>query len=155
MKQVLIIFGSIVIIISIMVIGVIALNNNPTPKKTAKAVAASGKSQTLSGGLVITDIKVGTGAEAKPTSTVTAYYSGALENGTVFDSTDKHGGKPATFPLNQVIAGWQEGIPGMKEGGERKLLIPGALAYGANPPQGSGIPPNATLIFDVKLVSVQ
>jgi len=123
-------------------------SSSPTP--TPKAAAA-----TPGPGLVITDEVVGTGTEAKADSTVSAKYTGTLADGTVFDSTDKHGGDAISFPLSNVIKGWQQGIPGMKVGGKRKLVIPGDLAYGANPPQGSGIPANATLTFDIELVDVK
>jgi FKBP-type peptidyl-prolyl cis-trans isomerase FkpA len=101
------------------------------------------------------DTKVGTGKEATASSTVTAHYTGAVAaTGKVFQSSYDTG-QPATFPLNQVIKGWSEGVPGMKEGGVRRLLIPADQAYGANPPQGSNIPPNADLVFDITLVSVK
>ena len=96
----------------------------------------------------------GSGAEVKAGDTVTVHYTGAVAaTGVIFQSS-LDGGQPVTFPLDGVIAGWQEGIPGMKEGGKRRLLIPAEQAYGANPPQGSGIPPNANLVFDVELLSI-
>jgi FKBP-type peptidyl-prolyl cis-trans isomerase len=104
--------------------------------------------------LQTTDLKVGTGAEAKSNSTVTVNYTGAVAaTGIIFQSS-LDSGQPATFGLNQVIKGWTEGIPGMKVGGERQLVIPADLAYGANPPQGSGIPANANLVFNVTLLKV-
>jgi FKBP-type peptidyl-prolyl cis-trans isomerase len=100
------------------------------------------------------DIKVGKGDAASAKSTVTVNYTGAVAaTGIIFQSS-LDSGQPATFPLNQVIKGWSEGIPGMKAGGVRRLLIPAALAYGANPPQGSGIPANADLVFDVTLIKI-
>jgi FKBP-type peptidyl-prolyl cis-trans isomerase FkpA len=102
------------------------------------------------------DLKVGTGAEVKPNSKITANYTGAVAaTGIVFQSSLDNGGKPFTTTLDQVIKGWQEGLPGMKAGGERRLLIPAAEAYGSNPPQGSGIPANADLVFDISLIAVQ
>jgi FKBP-type peptidyl-prolyl cis-trans isomerase len=100
-------------------------------------------------GLIIEDLTPGTGAEAKPNDTVTIHYRGMLANGTEFDSSHKRG-KPATFPLARLIKGWQEGIPGMKVGGKRKLTIPPELGYGkgGSPP---AIPPNATLTFEIEL----
>ena len=96
----------------------------------------------------------GEGKEATPGSTVTAHYVGAVAStGEVFDSSWERG-QPAVFPLDGVIAGWSEGIPGMKEGGRRTLVIPAALAYGDTPPPGSGIPAGADLVFTVDLVSV-
>lgn len=97
------------------------------------------------------DLEPGTGNEVKPGDTVTVDYTGAVAaTGKIFQSSLDMGQK-ATFGLDQVIAGWKEGIVGMKEGGKRRLLIPADKAYGANPPQGSGIPANADLVFDVKL----
>jgi len=103
-------------------------------------------------GLQIIDIEVGTGAEAALASTITIDYTGWLADGTVFDST-VDSGQPLTYPVNQFIDGWKEGIPGMKEGGKRRLIIPSDLAYG---PGGYGnIPPDAELTFDVELLAVE
>lgn len=112
--------------------------------------------------LIVVDGKVGSGAEAKPGMTVQVLYTGWLyddrakdKHGTKFDSTDDHGGQPFSFPLGQgqVIKGWDQGVAGMRVGGERTLLIPAELGYGA---RGASdvIPPNASLVFDVKLVGV-
>ncbi|MBF0804145.1 MULTISPECIES: FKBP-type peptidyl-prolyl cis-trans isomerase [Neisseria] len=95
----------------------------------------------------------GTGAQPKAADVVTVEYEGRLIDGTVFDSSKQHGGT-ATFPLNQVIKGWTEGIQLMKEGGEYTLFIPAALAYGENAVSDK-IGPNATLVFDVKLLKVE
>ena len=103
--------------------------------------------------LEITDLKVGDGAEATPGSTVTVNYIGVgQKSGKVFDSS--YGQQPATFPLDQVIKGWTDGIPGMKVGGRRQLVIPGDQAYGANPPSAD-ISPNETLVFIVDLLAVK
>ena len=97
---------------------------------------------------------VGKGAGAKATDTVTVNYDGVLwSSGKVFQSSFTTG-TPATFALNQVIPGWQAGIPGMKVGGRRLLVIPASQAYGASPPAGSGIPANAPLIFVVDMISI-
>jgi peptidylprolyl isomerase len=105
--------------------------------------------------LTYTDLKIGTGATVKSGDTVTVLYTGAVAStGKVFQST-KTTGQPVTFSLSQVIPGWQQGIPGMKVGGERRLYIPANLAYGANPPAGSGIPANAGLVFDVTVLEVK
>jgi peptidylprolyl isomerase len=120
-----------------------------------ESAGEAGKRVTTPSGLQYEDIKVGTGAEAKKGQTVSVHYTGTLENGTKFDSS-RDAGRPIEFPLGagRVIAGWEEGIAGMKVGGQRKLTIPPNLAYGAQgrPPV---IPPNATLIFDVELVDVR
>lgn len=101
------------------------------------------------------DTQPGTGEEVKPNATVTAHYTGAVAStGIVFQSSHDSG-QPIPFPLNGVIKGWTDGVPGMKVGGKRRLLIPSELAYGSNPPAGSGIPANADLVFDIELVSVQ
>ena len=126
-------------------------------EETAEQAPEEGEMVTTESGLKYTDEKVGDGAEAAAGKTVFVKYTGMLEDGTVFDATDLQGGAPLDFPLGQgrVIEGWDEGIQGMKVGGKRKLEIPGDLAYGPNPPPGSGIPPNATLIFECELVDVQ
>lgn len=106
-------------------------------------------------GLVIDDRVDGDGDAVQPGDTVSVYYTGALvSNGVVFDASSRHGPDPATFSLNGVIAGWTEGLVGMKVGGQRRLLIPSDKAYGpAGTPDGS-IPPNADLVFDIELVEI-
>lgn len=100
------------------------------------------------------DTTVGTGEVVKPGDTVTVDYTGAVAaTGVVFQSS-LDTGQPVTFSLSQVIKGWTDGIPGMKVCGTRRLLIPAAQAYGANPPAGSGIPANADLVFDVTLHAI-
>lgn len=104
--------------------------------------------------LTILDVKEGTGEAVQPGATITAHYTGALAaTGQVFQSS-KDFGRPISFGLNQVIKGWTDGVPGMKVGGIRRLLIPADQAYGASPPPGSGIPANAPLVFDIELVSI-
>ena len=96
------------------------------------------------------------GAGARPDigNTVEVHYEGFLLDGTKFDSSYDRG-TPATFPLSGVIRGWQLGIPLFREGGKGTLLIPSHLAYGSRPPFGSGIPPNAVLVFTVELLKVE
>lgn len=95
------------------------------------------------------DTKVGTGDAVKPGDTITVDYTGALmSNGVVFDASSMHGGA-STLSLKDGIAGWSQGIPGMKVGGTRRLLIPAALAYG--PQSQADIPANSDLVFDVTL----
>src|SRR5213083_3268715 len=107
--------------------------------------------KTTASGLEYKVEKEGTGAQPKPTDMVTVNYRGTLIDGTEFDSSYKRG-QPATFPVNGVIKGWTEGLQLMKPGAKWQLFIPSELAYGE---RGSGqmIGPNATLIFDVELVS--
>lgn len=101
-----------------------------------------------------TDLTTGTGDAVKASDTVTVHYTGAVAaTGTIFQSSHDLG-QPVSFPLNQVIKGWTEGVPGMKVGGKRRLLIPAAEAYGATPPAGSNIPANADLVFDIELVKI-
>jgi len=102
--------------------------------------------------LVTQDIKVGTGAEAVPSGNVTVQYVGvSWSTRRQFDSSWDRGAQPVSFPLGQVIQGWQQGIPGMKEGGRRLLVIPPDLGYGQT--GGPGIAPGETLVFIVDLVS--
>ena len=121
--------------------------------------AATNQVIEMPNGLKYTDTKTGDGATATPGSKVSVHYTGWLYNnntkGAKFDSSVDRG-KPFEFKLgaHQVIAGWDEGVAGMKVGGKRTLIIPPELGYGA---RGAGgvIPPNATLMFDVELLGVQ
>lgn len=107
--------------------------------------------QDLEGGLVVEDIKIGEGYEVKPGGAVVAFYHGTLKDGgKVFDSAFQRG-EPAVFPLGSVIQGWQKGVPGMKVGGVRRLIIPAAMAYGASSPSPD-IPANSDLVFIIQLV---
>jgi FKBP-type peptidyl-prolyl cis-trans isomerase len=100
------------------------------------------------------DLAVGTGAEVKEGATITANYTGAVAStGKIFESS-YDSGQPVTFGLSQVIPGWTQGVPGMKEGGKRRLVIPAALAYGAQSPSPD-IPANAALVFDIELISIK
>lgn len=104
--------------------------------------------------LQIIDVKEGTGDTVPEGATITAHYTGALcRNGTIFQSSHDFG-DPISFPLDGVIAGWTKGVPGMKVGGTRRLVIPAAMAYGARSPS-SNIPPNSDLVFDIELVSIR
>jgi len=103
--------------------------------------------------LVTADVVPGSGDEVAAGATVTVQYCGVgLASGAVFDSSWARG-EPVSFPLSGVIKGWQDGIPGMQPGGRRVLIIPGADAYGPQPPPGSGIQPDETLIFVVDMIS--
>jgi len=105
-------------------------------------------------GLYLQDLVVGTGDTATLGRQVTVDYTGWLPNGTQFDSSKSAGRMPFSFTPGQgrVIDGWEEGIPGMKVGGRRKLVIPSSMAYGE---AGRGsIPPNSVLVFDVELLSI-
>lgn len=134
-----------------------ATNNqltNQTQEETVDRKLANFTPTNIVDALQTVDLVVGDGAEAQATSTVTAHYTGALaKDGSIFESS-KDGGEPATFPLDRVIQGWQQGVPGMKVGGTRRLIIPANLAYGesGSPPK---IGPNEPLVFDIELVAVQ
>jgi FKBP-type peptidyl-prolyl cis-trans isomerase FkpA len=115
------------------------------------AAAEPGAVRTASG-LVYIEQVVGTGAQPQPTDKVKVHYHGTLIDGTVFDSSVERN-EPVDFPLNQVIAGWTEGVAMMKVGGKAKLVIPSDLAYG-DQPQGQ-IPPGSTLVFEVELLGIE
>jgi len=108
---------------------------------------------TLDSGLQYQVLKEGDGKSPKATDTVTVHYRGTLIDGTEFDSSYKRG-KPTSFPVNRVIAGWTEALQLMQVGDKWQLTIPSDLAYGSRSP-GAGIPPNAVLVFEVELLSVQ
>ena len=153
-----------------------ASTSAPDPAATASTAAAptppsadiskkpatskiSGKTVTLKAtpsGLQYYDIKVGTGPSPDAGQTAAVQYTGALPDGTKFDSSYDHGTDPFEFPVGagRVIKGWDEGVATMKVGGLRRLVIPADLAYGAESPSPK-IPANATLVFDVELIAVK
>ena len=109
-------------------------------------------SAALGDGYFVTTIKPGTGPTPKPTDTVKVHYHGTLTDGTVFDSSVQRQ-EPASFPLNQVIPCWTEGVQTMKVGGKSRLVCPSTIAYGDRgaPPT---IKPGATLVFEVELLEI-
>lgn len=137
--------------------------NNAGAKAEAKAKAEKeamdkvlnetyGSANVTDSGLRYISEKEGTGKSPLATDQVTVHYTGYLLDGKKFDSSVDRG-QPATFPLNQVITGWTEGLQLMKEGGKTKFIIPSELGYGASGAAGV-IPPNAWLVFDVELIKV-
>jgi FKBP-type peptidyl-prolyl cis-trans isomerase len=127
-------------------------------KQEGEAFLAANKSKegviTLPSGLQYKILKAGDGKKPLATDTVQCNYRGTLVNGTEFDSSAKHGGAPATFPVNGVIKGWTEALQLMPMGSKWQLFIPSDLAYGDRG-MGGSIGPGATLIFEVELVSIQ
>jgi FKBP-type peptidyl-prolyl cis-trans isomerase FkpA len=123
----------------------------PNPATTPPPAPAQPADQKLK----IKDIKKGKGDVAKAGMTVSVHYTGWLTNGTKFDSSVDRG-QPFSFALGagQVIAGWDQGVAGMKVGGVRELIIPPSLGYGAQGTPGGPIPPDATLKFRVELLGV-
>jgi FKBP-type peptidyl-prolyl cis-trans isomerase len=120
------------------------INTKPTVPKGSGAAPTALKAETLI---------AGNGAEIKSGQQATVNYVGVLyKTGKEFDTS--WGGQPAQFPLTNVIEGWQSGLPGMKVGGRRLLVIPAEQAYGDSPPSGSGIEAGEALVFVVDLVSV-
>lgn len=127
----------------------------PAEAAAPAAEPAKAAEDPTGGNLKITDIKAGNGAVAAEGKKVSVNYTGTLLNGTKFDS-NKDRGTPFSFVLGSgmVIAGWDQGLKGMKEGGVRKLVIPPNLAYG-NRSVGGVIPPNSTLVFEIELLKVE
>ena len=115
--------------------------------------ASGGAPSTTASGMIITHLKVGSGASPKPTDTVRVHYHGTFPDGKVFDSSVERG-KPARFPLNRVIPCWTEGVQQIQVGGKANLVCPPEIAYGpdGSPPR---IPPNATLHFEVELLAIE
>jgi len=126
--------------------------------KVTDSTEAAPEVVTTKSGLKYIDLKIGEGEVAVKGQMVEVHYTGWLDDngkkGTKFDSSVDRG-KPFIFPLGggRVIKGWDEGVAGMKIGGKRQLIIPAELGYGARGAGGGLIPPNATLIFDVELIS--
>jgi peptidylprolyl isomerase len=141
-----------VIIIILAIIGIIYLMSEPVVKEESTKVETT---PPPANGLQIKDTKVGDGQEVKKGDEVIINYTGTLEDGTKFDSSFDTG-KPfeTKIGVGEVIEGWDQGVVGMKVGGERHLVIPPSLGYGDQgvPPK---IPPNSTLIFDVQLLGIK
>lgn len=142
----------ITVIIVLVLIGAGAFLFNPSSPDTSMNTPNNPNTDS---GLEIEDIKEGSSPTAEIGDTVEVHYVGTLEDGTQFDSS-RDRGTPFSFTLGtgSVIAGWDQGLIGMKQGGVRKLVIPPELAYGS---QGAGgvIPPNATLMFEIELLAVE
>ncbi len=111
----------------------------------------------LENGLILEDLALGNGSLCGgPDSTITVRYVGTLPDGTVFDSTPP--AQPAILPLNRLIDGWREGVPGMRVGGKRRLTIPAELAYGGRGLKIADtyvIPPDTDLVFEIELLGVR
>lgn len=125
---------------------------------STKPIAAPEKPKVIKArvkSLSFTDIKVGTGDAVEPGACIVVHYQGSLaNNGIVFDSSYATG-QPLTIDLDQVIAGWQQGVPGMRVGGIRRLVIPGELGYGKTGSQDGSIGPNQPLVFVVEVVDIK
>jgi FKBP-type peptidyl-prolyl cis-trans isomerase len=156
------------IVIGVVVLIIIAIGAYFLMKGTAPAQPSTGtQSQTATDTTATSstqvqaqEVTVGKGAQATPGSSVQVLYVGKLQDGTVFDSSESHGNQPLIFTLGSqgLIAGFQIGVNGMKEGGERLIAVPPTLGYGTQDvkdPSGKVIiPANSTLVFDIKLVKV-
>ncbi len=153
MKYIIIATGAVVILIGVLHFFLVRPAQNPE-KDAPRVSIEQNPSEKEEDGLLVQDVKVGEGAEAKAGNTVFVHYVGTLTNGTKFDSS-RDRGQPFSFTLGRggVIRGWEQGIPGMKVGGVRKLIIPPELAYGER--SIGAIPANATLTFEVELLEVQ
>lgn len=135
--------------------GVASSPSPAEPKATVSAAPTINNGVKLANGLEITDTVIGPGLEVRPGDIISVHYTGMLSDGTKFDSSLDRGEAFVTIlGQGKVIRGWDLGIPGMKVGGKRRLVIPSDLAYGA---EGAGgvIPPNAVLIFDVELLDAR
>jgi len=142
-----------ILLSAILAVSAVALSAQSAKVDTSKPTPVTGPAKKTASGVSYWDIKVGTGATAMKGNTVTVHYTGWLTNGKKFDSSvDRK--EPFQFTLESgVIQGWIDGVQGMKVGGKRQLKIPPALGYGA-PGMPPVIPSNATLIFDVELLSI-
>lgn len=133
---------------------IISQTPDATPTVTSQSGQTAGELITMTNGLKVQDLVIGTGAEAKQENAVSVHYVGTLTDGTKFDSS-RDRGQPFVFVLGagNVIQGWDIGVQGMKVGGKRKLIIPPQLAYGERG-VGDKILPNSTLVFEIELLGI-
>ncbi|HEY4487336.1 MAG TPA: FKBP-type peptidyl-prolyl cis-trans isomerase [Candidatus Paceibacterota bacterium] len=160
-----VIVGGVVVVLLIIGAMYFMSKDTSTPadgEQQAQAAASTAAASSTLGQVQGQDVSIGTGVEAKPGDIVSVLYVGKLQDGTVFDSSEAHGGQPLKFALgtNELIPGFQIGVNGMKVGGERVLAIPPALGYGdkdVTDPATSKVivPANSTILFNVKLVAVE
>jgi peptidylprolyl isomerase len=136
--------------------GVFLLAGSSGPNQPPASSGPVGVEVTTPSGLKYVDEKIGDGPSPQRGQQVTVHYTGKLENGTRFDSSrDK--GQPMTYRIGitPMVPGWAEGIMTMKVGGKRKLILPPQLGYGAAGEPRAGIPPNATILFDIELLDIK
>jgi FKBP-type peptidyl-prolyl cis-trans isomerase len=147
-------YGVLVLVVLVIAAAFVLAQTKSNAPAAGGPTKVTGDGTKTSTGLQYWDIKVGTGRIADKGNTVRVHYTGWLTNGKKFDSSV--GGQPFQFRIgaHQVIAGWEEGVIGMKVGGKRQLRIPPNLAYGKEGYPGA-IPPNATLVFDIELLRVE
>ena len=132
-------------------LSLVLISCSSTPPASSTVQAAPANAVKTASGLEYRELRAGTGASPKATDVVKVHYRGTLTNGTEFDSSYKRN-MPAEFPLNRVIPCWTEGVQMMKVGGKAQLTCPASIAYG-EPGSPPVIPPNATLIFEIEVVS--
>ena len=133
-------------------VALFASHASPATSDAAAAAALEKGAIVTPSGLVYRSIKDGTGAIPRPTDTVKVHYRGTFPDGRDFDSSYKRN-EPTEFPLNRVIKCWTEGVGRMKVGGKARLTCPPEIAYGERG-AGAAVPPNATLHFEVELLSI-
>jgi len=148
-------------IVGVIIIVLLAVGGYYAYMQWGGAAQAGDQPGNTEGAVQAQEVTVGEGAEATPGSIVSVLYVGRLPDGTVFDSSEAHGNDPLRFQLGTpgIIAGFQIGVNGMKEGGERLLAIPPSFAYGGEDVKDADgnviIPANSTLVFEVRLVKVE
>ena len=145
----------VVVVVALLIVLIVYFRGKSSPQVEDYSVGQNKADQAMEDNLKVEDIEIGTGTEAVNGKILTVHYTGTLSDGIKFDSSIDRG-QPFSFSLgaSQVIAGWDQGLLGMKVGGKRKLTIPPQLAYGDQGVPGA-IPPNAALIFEVELLDVK
>ena len=149
-----------IVIVLIIIVGAFLLINKSSPPAAAGTTPPGTTGTAANTQVQAQEVSVGSGAQAAPGSQVAVLYVGKLPDGTVFDSSQAHGNQPLSFTLGApgLIAGFQIGVNGMKEGGERLIAVPPSLGYGSQDVKDASgkvvIPANSTLVFDIKLMKV-